>query len=344
MPEQQQANPTSGANPTPATSFAEVIQREEGQPVQQEPNNASAETHTDTATGDSGEVTSTEPESQQEEPSLTVASLAERLGMSADDLPGKFKVTIKVDGKEQEVTLAEAIKGHQFEADYRQKTAKHAEDRKAYEARVQAFTVEQQQTAEQLVALYSELRTDLLGSEPSKTMLDANHADYNPAEFQRLTLLQQDRVKKFNTAVNRLRGKQQEAQRKQAAEVQAFAQQQAQALRDSVPEWKDEAKYKAGLKEIVDWLKAEGVPDERIAMMADAKDAMIARKAMLYDKAQKALAATKVKPVPQFTQPGAARHSGSVDRRSMTAAVDRLKGDQSREARVAAFGKLLTVR
>jgi hypothetical protein len=52
-----------------------------------------------------------------------------------DDLEDAQAYIVKVDGEEVEVTLKEALQGYQRDSDYRKKTMKVSEDRKAVEAR-----------------------------------------------------------------------------------------------------------------------------------------------------------------------------------------------------------------
>lgn len=74
-----------------------------------------------------GEVQEGDQEAEeeiQELPIETLDDIAEALGASPDDVLEQVKIKIKVDGKEQEVTLGELRNGYQREADYTQKTQK----------------------------------------------------------------------------------------------------------------------------------------------------------------------------------------------------------------------------
>src|SRR6185312_12213881 len=82
-----------------------------------------------------------------------------------------------------------------------------------------------------------------------------------------------------------------------------------QKLPTLIPEWKDTDRGKKEFAEVRTYLAKEGVPDQLVSQLVDAVQIRIARKAMLWDKAQAVLSkpAAPAKPAPKVLKPGAAR-------------------------------------
>ena len=104
-------------------------------------------------------------------------------------------VTVKVDGKEQEVTLREALNGYSRTADYSRKTMELAEQRKAMQAEFQAVQEERQQYAQLLTALSGQLQS-LQPAEPDWETLYRE----DPLEYVRQKDLYRERQEKLVAA------------------------------------------------------------------------------------------------------------------------------------------------
>ncbi|RKQ61230.1 hypothetical protein C8E02_0997 [Vogesella indigofera] len=204
---------------------------------------------------------------------------------------------VKVNGEEQEVTLDELLAGYQKDADYRQKTEKLAEDRRAAQSERQAALAERQQLGQQL---------DRYGFQLEAVMQDAQQVDWqtlldnDPQEFMRQKL-------RVETAERELM--QVNAQRQQLAEV--MQQDQVQALNEHVkhereqllaklPEWADESKRKAEMGELRNYMQKQGYRDEEIGQLSDHRALLTIRKAWLFDQLQAKRGSTenKVKAAP----------------------------------------------
>jgi hypothetical protein len=87
-------------------------------------------------------------------------------------------------------------------------------------------------------------------------------------------------------------------------------------LLESIPEWKDAAKLKAGQAELLEFGKSLGYSDEDMYSIMDPRAVLMMRDAMLYRRAksktkpavQEKIAAAKVK----ATKPGAKQPKGQV--------------------------------
>lgn len=126
----------------------------------------------------------------------TLDDVAEALGVPLDELMANLKMRTKVNGEEQLVSLAEAQKGQQLEADYRRKTSELAEQRRAVEQEFtqrQALyqqqaveTAQMMQLAEQ--AIVADLNTpemaQLKAQDPARWLLMEREAQAKLANIQ----------------------------------------------------------------------------------------------------------------------------------------------------------------
>ena len=76
-----------------------------------------------------GDAAEAEPDDGDATLPDTLVGLAGALDISADDLAGHVRVPVTVNGEVQHVTIADAMKGHQLQADYTRKTQELAEER-----------------------------------------------------------------------------------------------------------------------------------------------------------------------------------------------------------------------
>jgi hypothetical protein len=80
---------------------------------------------------------------------------------TGEDSPEVQLVTVKIDGKTEQIPLEEAIKGYQRQADYSRKTAALAEERRSFDQDRQAVIQERTQYAHLLTALQQQLQEAL---------------------------------------------------------------------------------------------------------------------------------------------------------------------------------------
>ena len=87
-----------------------------------------------------------------------------------------------------------------------------------------------------------------------------------------------------------------------------FQQDEAAALRERIPEWRDPEKFQAGSQELRNYLINQGANPYDVDTLSSSLAVSIARKAMLYDKlrADKAAKSKQVRNAPPVVKPGAA--------------------------------------
>lgn len=277
------------------------------------------------------EPAAVEPEAAQE----PAEPAAEPEAASAEDDP---LVTVKIDGKEVEIPMSELKNGYQRQADYTRKTMEASAERKAADAEKAAAANERNTYAQNLVRMQAQLEGALqeqqgidwnrLIQEDPQTYLAQKHL-YE----QRQAALQQNYAHQQQLS--------QQMQAEQAQQFQDHLKAQQDELLAKLPEWKDEAKAKAEKTALREYLTSQGIPEQDINSLADAKSVVIARKAMLYDqmisKAQAAQKKVATAPA-KVERPGTGEAPG-LDRRS--SAFQKLNKSGRVEDAAAVFSSFL---
>jgi len=218
-----------------------------------------------------------------------------------EDKPQVF--TVKVDGKEIEVTLDELQKGYSRTQDYTRKTQQVAEARKAAEAELQAVRAEREQYAQLLVALDQQVKA---AAEPQIDWDRLYKED--PIEYVRQREVMRENKEKA-AAIQAERQRLAEiAQQEQMQQLQAVKEKEAQALLEAIPSWKDPAKAKAEKAMLVEFGQRMGFTPQELGNIYDHRVVLALRKAALYDQMQ--AKRQGIKPVtnngPKPAKPGAA--------------------------------------
>ena len=211
--------------------------------------------------------------------------------------------TVKVDGKEVEVTLDELQKGYSRTQDYTRKTQQVAEARKAAEAELQAIRAEREQYAQLLGALSEQVKT---AADP-KIDWDRLYQE-DPIEYVR----QREVMRENREKAAAIQAEQQRlaeiSQQEQMQNLQAHKARESQALLEAIPAWKDPAKAKAEKTMLVEFGQKMGFTPQELGNIYDHRVVLALRKAALYDQMQ--AKRQGIKPVtnngPKPAKPGAA--------------------------------------
>ena len=186
--------------------------------------------------------------------------------------------TVKVDGKEIEVTLDELQKGYSRTQDYTRKTQQIAETRKAVEAEAAAIRAEREQYAQLLGALKQQLE-----SAEAPPDLDRLYNE-DPIEWVRQRELLRDKQEKLAAIQSEQARLSQLTEQQRAKEFQAHLATQQEALIQAVPEWKDPKKAQAEKALLVEFGKKIGFSEEELKNVYDHRAVIALRKAALYDQ------------------------------------------------------------
>jgi len=218
-----------------------------------------------------------------------------------DDKPQVF--TVKVDGKEIEVSLDELQKGYSRTKDYTRKTQQVAEARKAAEAELQAVRAEREQYAQLLGALSEQVKA---AAEPQIDWDRLYRED--PIEYVRQREVMRDNKERAAAIEAERQRLSQIAQQEQMKQLQTVKVKESQALLEAVPSWKDPAKAKAEKAMLIEFGQKMGFTPQELGNIYDHRVVLALRKAALYDQMQ--AKRQGIKPVtnngPKPAKPGAA--------------------------------------
>jgi hypothetical protein len=235
-----------------------------------------------------------ESESEDAEESEEEGAEEEEADEEGEDEEEARKFTIKVDGKDIELTEAELIERAQKGTDYSNKTMAVAEERKAVVAeREQVKQVRTQveqdraETARRLTA-YSQFIESQVGQMPDASMLDYDTAGYLRAKEQH-----EARKGQLQHAYAEIQRIQDESARERQAAIAEKAEATERALKDTLTGWNDST-----LNELAEYAGSLGLTPQSadLAMLepgfwqainkAKAYDALLAKKAEMKPKAE----------------------------------------------------------
>jgi hypothetical protein len=247
-------------------------------------------------------------------------------------------ITIKVDGKEVQVTLDELKNGYQRQADYTKKTMEVSDQRKQAETEIAKVREEREAYANKLQEADVLLRSQL-GEQQNINWQQLLESD--PVEYLKQQHLFQERQAALQRTHQEYQQLSQLTQAEQSKARDAFIAEQQEHLLAKLPEWKDEAKAKEGKAALREYLASQEFNNDELASLADHRQVILARKAMLYDqmmsKAQ--AAAKKVENLPQKVLRTGNGNSQNTDKRS--SAFQGLKKTGSIDAAANFFASIL---
>ena len=211
--------------------------------------------------------------------------------------------TVKVDGKEVEVTLEELQKGYSRTQDYTRKTQQIAEARKQTDAELQEVRAEREQYAQLLSALQAQVQ------QAAQPNIDWDRL-YNedPIEWVRQREVMRENQEKAAAIQSEQQRLAQLSQREQLQQREALLAQEQEALVAAIPEWKDAKKAQAEKAMLVQFGQKIGFTPDDLKNVVDHRAVVMLRKAALYDQMMSKRG--QIKPVtnngPRPAKPGAA--------------------------------------
>ena len=211
--------------------------------------------------------------------------------------------SVKVDGKEVEVTLDELQKGYSRTQDYTRKTQQIAEVRKQTEAELSAVRAEREQYAQLLSALESQVQ------QVAQPNIDWDRLyQEDPIEWVRQREVMRDNQEKAAAIQSEKQRLNQLSQQEQAQFMQQKLQHEQEALLAAIPDWKDAKKAQAEKALLVEFGQKIGFTPEELKSVVDHRAVLMLRKAALYDQMMSKRG--NIKPVtnngPRPAKPGAA--------------------------------------
>lgn len=259
-----------------------------------------------------------------------------------DDLEEQDVYTVTVAGEDIDVTLEEALKGYQREADYTRKTQELAEARKALQAEQDQFKTVQAETSQlrdaygqTLQQLEQQINRDL-GQEPD---WDRAYQELDAKEYARLVQnwqTQKENLQKVQ--VERARVSKEQAQEHEKIMREHLAQ-QGNLMMEKLPQWKDAKVRDSERAELISHAKTLGYTDDEIANAADHRAIVALYHSWQLSKinASTPEAKKKVRKAPKMAKSGVPRSKNEVASRRR----DKLRARHAKEGSIASAVDLL---
>lgn len=312
-------------NPQEVEDVQEEIETEEPEEAAEtEEVDEDVEVESEDETRETDESEESEEQEPEEDDSETlrfenVAELAEATGLTLDEFMENIKITRKIDGVEEEVTLAELRSGNQRDADYRKKTTELADNRRNFEAEVsqakENLGKQYQEAAEMAQILQDQLTQEFQSIDWNALELE----DKNEWLFQRQRLgeryNQAEELKK--QASERIAEHQKQLQAQREANENKLREEHGRRLLEVIPEWSDVEVWKSDDKQLREFLAGYGISSQEIDGFYDSRLIHLARDAMK-NKGQTAnidIAKKRVKKLPKLIKPGAKQGKEAIQKR-----------------------------
>lgn len=209
---------------------------------------------------------------------------------------------ITVQGQELEVSADEAFKGYMRQQDYTRKTQEAAEQSRKADELHKYVQQEYGTRINQLDVLAGTLYRELVGDQQKLASL----IESDPQEYLR----QQAAMNQKAAMLQQAQQAQQQFQAMQANQTEQHRQEQLarseQALLDALPAWRDADKRSAEQREVAQFLLSKGYSPDDLNDLTDHRAVILARDAMLWNKAQQARQKQVNAPVqpPKVVKPG----------------------------------------
>jgi len=285
------------------------------------------------STEDQEETETTEEVSAQDTESESVEVEASNPdGLSADDLVDQDQVegneelntyTVKVDGKDVEVTQEELLAGYSRQADYTRKSQVLSEQRQKADEELAATQQERQRYLSQLEQFNTQADSKI--DELAKTDW-TKLKEEDPTEY----MLKRDQYRELQDNKRMVEDEQKNLQLKQQQEHEAKWQEelgrQQEIMAQRLPEWNDPTKGPKLKQDIKSFAVKTGFSEQEVDSLIDARSVDVLHKAMLYDNLLAAkISNKKAKVVPKVQKPGSPPTKGEISSDKLKAQRARLK-------------------
>ena len=231
--------------------------------------------------------------------------------------------TVKIDGKDTEVTEDELLSGYSRQADYTRKSQVLAEQRKKMDEELAATQQERQQYQSQLEQFKIQADSKL---EEFKSVDWTKLKEEDPMEYA----LKRDQYMELQENKRLVAEEQQNLAQKQQAEMQTkwneeLARQQ-EVMAQRLPEWNDPEKGPKLKQNIKSFALKKGFTEQEVDSLIDARSVDVLHKAMMYETLLEAkISQKKAKVVPKVQKPGAPSTKSEVNSEKVKQTRARLK-------------------
>ena len=270
---------------------------------------------------ESVETEAEKPEGLENPDGLTAEDLVDQDQEVETETPNVY--TIKVDGKDVEVTLEELQNGYSRQADYTRKSQVLAEQRKKADDELAATQQERQHYLSQL--------------EQFNTQADAKIKELSSTDWTKLKeedpteyMLKRDQYRELQDNKRMVEDEQKNLQHKSQQEHEAKWQEelvrQQEIMAQKLPEWVDPNKGPKLKQEIKTFAVKKGFTEQEVNSLIDARSVDVLHKAMLYENLLSAkISNKKSKVVPKVQKPGSPATKGEISSDKVKAQRARLR-------------------
>ena len=231
--------------------------------------------------------------------------------------------TVKIDGKDTEVTEDELLSGYSRQADYTRKSQVLAEQRKKMDEELAATQQERQQYQSQLEQFKIQADSKL---EEFKSVDWTKLKEEDPMEYA----LKRDQYRELQENKRLVAEEQQNLAQKQQAEMQTKWNEelakQKEIMAQRLPEWNDPEKGPKLKQNIKSFALKKGFTEQEVDSLIDARSVDVLHKAMMYENLLEAkISQKKAKVVPKVQKPGAPSTKSEVNSEKVKQTRARLK-------------------
>lgn len=231
--------------------------------------------------------------------------------------------TVKIDGKDTEVTEDELLSGYSRQADYTRKSQVLAEQRKKMDEELAATQQERQQYQSQLEQFNLQADSKL---EEFKSVDWTKLKEEDPMEYA----LKRDQYRELQENKRLVAEEQQNLAQKQQTEMQTKWNEeltkQKEIMAQRLPEWNDPEKGPKLKQNIKTFALKKGFTEQEVDSLIDARSVDVLHKAMMYETLLEAkISQKKAKVVPKVQKPGAPSTKSEVNSEKVKQTRARLK-------------------
>jgi hypothetical protein len=198
-------------------------------------------------------------------------------------------VTVKVNGKDEKITVKEALAGYSRTADYTRKAMALAEDKKAFEPEREAVRLEREQYAQLLPVLIEEIKQSLFAEPDWEALIASNPVEY--VRQEKAWREKQDRLAAAQSEHARLNAEQEQQQQTVIAEAIRTGREE---LVKAMPQWKNADRWSADRERLLAYGQTIGYAPDDLKATYDPRAIVALYKAMRYDE----IMAKRPKPQP----------------------------------------------
>ena len=261
-----------------------------------------------------------EPETEAEELPTEVEEQYEVEEVEATEETKDPSYRVKVGGEEFEVTLDELRNGYQRQSDYTRKSQSLAEQRKTYDANLQAVQTERAQYGKVLenISNFQNMEVAKLDQTDWTALKESDPMEYMEKRIE----LQEAREKSNQLQAEQQRLSQQN-QKDYQEKLTEVLQHEAVELQKVLPEYADP---KSNMKQrLRNFALGQGFSEQDINSITDHRVVLVLHKAMLQDEAQSGTVRKVAKKVPKVVRAGTPESKAQRGQRSLKEKREKLR-------------------